>query len=99
MPDQVPDKIKNQRRQRMLTLAKESRRNFHEKFLGEIMEVLWEQQNGGIWSGLTDNYIRVYTRSNEDLIKKLLPTRLTEIRGDGVWGGVTLPPPPGPAPL
>jgi threonylcarbamoyladenosine tRNA methylthiotransferase MtaB len=99
MPDQVPDKIKNQRRQRMLTLAKESRRNFHEKFLGEIMEVLWEQQNGGIWSGLTDNYINVYTESAKDLSNQLLPTRLTEIRGDGVWGKVTLPPPPGPAPL
>ena len=99
MPDQVPDKIKNQRRQRMLTLAKESRRNFHEKFLCETMEVLWEQQNGGIWSGLTDNYIRVYTRSTEDLSNHLLPTKLIELRGDGVWGEVTLHPPPGPAPL
>ena len=99
MPDQVPDKIKNRRRQRMLALAKESRRNFHEIFLGEIMEVLWEQRNGGVWSGLTDNYIKVYAKSAEDLSNQLLPAKLIELRGDGVRGDITLPPLPEPAHL
>ncbi len=49
-------------------------------------EGVWEKQTDGIWSGLTDNYIRVYTKSNKDLTNKLLPVKLTEVRGDGVWG-------------
>jgi len=52
------------------------------------MPVLWEKQSGGIWSGHTDNYIKVYTRSDEDLTNQLLPIKLVEVYGDGVWGEV-----------
>ena len=70
----------------MLALARESAQNFSRQFLGRTMMVLWEKQTGGIWSGLTDNYIKVYARSSEDLTNKLLPVKLMEVRGDGVWG-------------
>jgi threonylcarbamoyladenosine tRNA methylthiotransferase MtaB len=86
MPHQVENKVKKQRSQKMLTLARESAQNFSRQFLGRTMPVLWEKQTGGIWSGLTDNYIKVYARSSEDLTNKLLPVKLVEIRGDGVWG-------------
>jgi len=87
MPEQVEDRVKKQRSQRMLALAKESAQNFSQQFLGKTMPVLWEKQTDGIWSGLTDNYIRVYTRSNEDLSNKLLPVKLVELfNQDGVWG-------------
>jgi len=86
MPHQVENKVKKQRSQKMLTLAKESAQNFSRQFLGRTMPVLWEQQASGIWSGLTDNYIKVYARSSEDLTNKLLPVKLVEISGDGVWG-------------
>ncbi|GAI23639.1 unnamed protein product, partial [marine sediment metagenome] len=45
-------------------------------------------QTDGIWSGHTDNYIKVYTKINKDLTNKLLPVKLAEVRGDGVWGEV-----------
>jgi len=86
MPHQVENKVKKQRSQKMLTLARESARNFSRQFLGRTMPVLWEQQASGIWSGLTDNYIKVYARSSEDLTSQLLPLKLVEISGDGVWG-------------
>jgi len=86
MPNQVKAQVKKQRTQRMLALARESARNFRQKFLGRTMMVLWEKQNGGIWSGLTDNYIKVCTRSDEDLTNKLLPVKLAEVRGDEMWG-------------
>jgi len=90
MPDRVGDKIKRERSQRMLALAKESAQNFRHQFLGKTMPVLWEQQSDGIWSGLTDNYIKVYTRSDEDLTNKLLPVKLVEVSGDGVWGELAI---------
>ena len=71
----------------MLILARESAQNFSQRFLGRTITVLWEKQSAdGTWAGLTDNYIKVYTRSNEDLTNKLLPVKLVEVRGDGVWG-------------
>ncbi len=86
MPGQVRDKIKKQRSERMLALAKESSQNFSRQFLGKTMPVLWEKRTGGIWSGLTGNYIKVYTESSEDLTNQLLSVKLVEIRKDGVWG-------------
>jgi len=87
MPDQIGDRVKRERSQRMLALAKESAQNFRRKFLGRTMPVLWEKQTNGIWSGLTDNYIRVYTKSDKDLTNQLLPVRLVKLfNRDGVWG-------------
>jgi len=86
MLHKVSDKVKKERGQKMLALAKESAQNFSQRFLGETMPVLWEKQSDNIWSGLTDNYIKVYTKSDKDLTNQLLPVKLVEIRGDGVWG-------------
>jgi threonylcarbamoyladenosine tRNA methylthiotransferase MtaB len=86
MPDQVPEGVKRDRVQKMLALAEESARSFRERFLGRTVTVLWEQKSGGAWSGYTDNYIRVYTKSNKDLANQLKPAKLESIYKDGVWG-------------
>ncbi|HUV56543.1 MAG TPA: tRNA (N(6)-L-threonylcarbamoyladenosine(37)-C(2))-methylthiotransferase MtaB [Dehalococcoidales bacterium] len=86
MPHQVANEIKKQRSQKMLVLAKESSQNFSRRFLSKTTLVLWEKQSGGIWSGHTDNYIKVYTRSDEDLTNKLLPVKMVAVREDGVRG-------------
>ena len=86
MPDGVGDGVKRERSHKMLALAGESAQNFRHRFLGKTMEVLWEKQADGVWAGLTDNYTRVYAESGEDLTNRLLPVRLTGIKGDGVWG-------------
>ena len=83
---QVAGKVKKERRQRMLELSVEISRSFREKFLGRVMPVLWETKAGGVWSGLTGNYIRVYTQGDDDLTNRLLPARLVSINKDGVWG-------------
>ena len=77
MPQRVGDEVKKQRSQRMLALAEESAQNFRQRFLGKTLMVLFEQRSNGIWSGLTDNYIKVHTKSGEDLTNKLLPIKLT----------------------
>ncbi len=86
LPQPVASQVKKQRSQKMLALAQESAQTFRLKFSGKVMPVLWEKQSDGIWSGYTPNYIKVYTRSSEDLTNKLLPVKLVEISGDGVWG-------------
>ncbi|MFC2019597.1 radical SAM protein, partial [Chloroflexota bacterium] len=88
MPDPVKSPVKRERSQRMLALARESARRFARRFLGKHMMVLWEKKSGGTWSGHTDNYLKVYTESNDDLSNQLRPARLEEIRGDGVWGNL-----------
>ena len=76
MPNQVEDRVKQERSRKMLALGRASVRSFRRKFVGQKMTVLWEKQNCGVWSGLTDNYIRVFTKSDQDLTNKLVPLKL-----------------------
>jgi len=42
----------------------------------------------GLWLGYTDNYIRVVTRSHENLSNRIAPTRLIEAVQDGARGEI-----------
>jgi threonylcarbamoyladenosine tRNA methylthiotransferase MtaB len=88
MPGQVPAKVKKQRNQQMLALAGESAGRFREKYLGRVIPVLFEQKSAGLWSGLTDNYIRVYIKSDKDLSNRILPVKLGRLYKDGVVGRI-----------
>ena len=88
MEGQVSSGVKRKRLQKMLALSEESAVNFRKKFLGRTMPVLWEQKSGGTWSGLTANYIRVYTKSSDDLTNKITEVKLERLYRDGVWGEV-----------
>ncbi len=87
----VVDGIKDERNQRMLDVARESRHRFSESVLGQIMAVLWEKEacpDGGTYSGLTDNYLRVFAASERRLTNEITPVRLVERRDRGIWGEV-----------
>ena len=89
MPNPVKEEVKRKRLQRMLELAQRSAQRFGTQFLGQTMSVLWERKTEeGLWSGLTDNYLRVFTRSNEPLTNRLVPTKLIAEYGRGLWGEV-----------
>jgi threonylcarbamoyladenosine tRNA methylthiotransferase MtaB len=76
MPDHVEDRVKQERSRRMLALGRACVRNFKRQFLGKTVMVLWEKETCGVWSGLTDNYIRVFTKSDKDLTNQLVPVKL-----------------------
>jgi threonylcarbamoyladenosine tRNA methylthiotransferase MtaB len=89
MPEQIKDKVKAERNQRMLELSRSSHRSFCERFLGQSMPVLWEKETspgGGIYSGLTDNYIRVFAHSKKPLSNEITPVKPIEFHNQGMWG-------------
>jgi threonylcarbamoyladenosine tRNA methylthiotransferase MtaB len=88
MPDKVNAAVKRERLQKMLALADESAAAFRQQYIGRQMQVLWEQQAGGIWSGLTGNYIRVYSKDSRDLTNRITKTKLEKLYRDGVWGSL-----------
>jgi threonylcarbamoyladenosine tRNA methylthiotransferase MtaB len=60
-------------------------------FVGQVRPVLWEHAtNAGVWSGLTDNYLRVSTATppDADLHNRITPTRLIRLDGDSLWGEI-----------
>jgi threonylcarbamoyladenosine tRNA methylthiotransferase MtaB len=88
MPDQIDVKTKKRRSEDMLALASDCLLQYNQRFLGRTLDVLFEQQSGGLWEGLTDNYIRVFSRSDCDLVNTITPVNLVELRGDGVKGRI-----------
>lgn len=89
MSHQVPYAEKKKRSEAMLELARESKQRFHRKFLGRKMEVLWEKtgrDDKRAWSGWTDNYIRVMTRSQRNLTNTITPTNLVGLVKGGMRG-------------
>jgi threonylcarbamoyladenosine tRNA methylthiotransferase MtaB len=86
MPGQLSSVVRKGRSRQMLALAKQNDIAYRQRFLGRTLHVLWEQKNHGTWSGLTGNYIKVYTGSGDDLTNKLLPVKLEKLNKDGVWG-------------
>jgi threonylcarbamoyladenosine tRNA methylthiotransferase MtaB len=91
MPDQIKDKAKQERNQRILELSRSSRRRFCERFLGQTAPVLWEQETSpgsGIYSGLTSNYVRVFAHSEKPLSNEITPAKLVKFHTQGIWGEI-----------
>lgn len=88
MPHQISDVVKKERSNRMLALSRESVKVFQQHYIGQTLDVLWEQRSQGVWSGLTGNYIKVYARSNKALTNLILPAKLDKLYRDGVWGEI-----------
>ncbi|MCH8988413.1 MAG: tRNA (N(6)-L-threonylcarbamoyladenosine(37)-C(2))-methylthiotransferase MtaB [Chloroflexi bacterium] len=89
---QVEDAKKRERTGEMLELAAAAAREFRQGVLGQTRPVLWEpakrHESGGVWSGLTDNYLRVRAQSDRDLGNIITDTRLTALDEDRVTGEV-----------
>jgi threonylcarbamoyladenosine tRNA methylthiotransferase MtaB len=95
VPDQVPPLVKKARSRTMVEAGRHSAEAFRRAFLGRTLEVLWEGQKKGseseqkaLWSGLTDNYLRVRTQEGRDLSNTITRTKLVALTGDGMWGEV-----------
>jgi threonylcarbamoyladenosine tRNA methylthiotransferase MtaB len=91
MPGQIGAELKKERSLRMLELAKQSSGGFGERLLGQKAMVLWENeiaQGSSIYSGLSDNYVRVFTNSQKALAGRLLPVKLLRLHEQGLWGEV-----------
>ncbi len=90
MPNQVKDQVKRERARRMLKLAEYCRYSFCHQLLGQTMPVLWERETNlaaDIYSGLTDNYIKVFAHSEKILTNTIVPVKLISFHNDKVmWG-------------
>ncbi|HEX2915031.1 MAG TPA: tRNA (N(6)-L-threonylcarbamoyladenosine(37)-C(2))-methylthiotransferase MtaB [Chloroflexia bacterium] len=98
MPDQVSDQKKKERGEKLRALSDRMSQAWRERFVGEVRPVLWENNHnsadGTVWSGLTDNYIRVYASSEQNLHNRVTPVKLLKLAGqgdaEGMWGEIQL---------
>lgn len=69
-------------------LGRAKRRAFYEAAVGRRHTVLFEQRKDGFWNGLTDNFIRVKMRSDENLANRLVDVEIREVSEQGVFGKI-----------
>ena len=66
-------------------LSVKKRRSFYESQLGKTKTVLWEAENReGFIQGFTENYVKVKTYWNPNLVNTLQPVTLDHVDEDGI---------------
>jgi threonylcarbamoyladenosine tRNA methylthiotransferase MtaB len=80
----VPNNVRAKRSKMLRGLSVKKRRSFYESQLGSHRTVLFEGENKeGYIHGFTENYVKVKTPWNPDLVNTLHQVRLTKIDEDG----------------
>lgn len=86
--DRPTDSVRKERVADMGQTAAEGFRRFRLEQLGGHRPVLWESSQfkgaATVWTGLTDNYIRVRTESESDLRNVVTQTELLKLAGESV---------------
>ncbi len=81
----VPGNIRSKRSKMLRGLSVKKRRAFYEEQLGSDRTVLFESENKeGYIHGFTENYVKVKTPWNPELVNTLHHVNLTEIDDDGI---------------
>jgi threonylcarbamoyladenosine tRNA methylthiotransferase MtaB len=88
MKNQVSDKIKKERSQKLLLLSQQFNRQWRNKFLSQDAEVLFEQAKNNFWHGLSNNYFKIYVKSRNNLANKMLLVKLSSLYHDGIYGRI-----------
>jgi threonylcarbamoyladenosine tRNA methylthiotransferase MtaB len=97
MLDQVVHRTRKERSTAIREITTSHTNKFQERFIGKNINVLWESikpdnQNGWKISGLSDNYLRVNTRTTQPIWNQITPTQITKKSQNRLIGEIiTLP--------
>ena len=90
--DSIDSQTKKARTKLVLNLAQQQFNDFRQSQISTIRPVLWESRGKGssssVWSGLTNNYIRIYTENPSDLTNQITDTNLLGLGPKGMIGEI-----------
>ncbi|QIB26327.1 tRNA (N(6)-L-threonylcarbamoyladenosine(37)-C(2))-methylthiotransferase MtaB [Caloranaerobacter azorensis] len=90
--NQVDGKIKAERSRKLIELGEELNKVFNRRFIGKIMNVLFEEKvrgATGLMEGYTTNYIRVMAKGDISIEGEILPVKMNRISGENLIGEIT----------
>ena len=83
----VSSEIKSERVKRAVEISKKSTRIILESFVNNNLEVLFETRDSdGFYKGYAKNYVLVKQKSSENIIGKILKTRILSLQNDCLIG-------------
>lgn len=82
MDDQVDEDVKNERVHKLIALSDQLAKEYAAQFEGEVLEVIPEEpfKDGGegMYSGYTDNYLKVVFPATEEMVGKIVKVKITK---------------------
>lgn len=81
MKDQVDDKTKHERVNRLLELSKELNRDFALKQIGKTLKVLFEKRDGDYLVGHASDYLKVRVKTADNLIGEVVEVKINNYEG------------------
>ncbi|MBM3223683.1 MAG: tRNA (N(6)-L-threonylcarbamoyladenosine(37)-C(2))-methylthiotransferase MtaB [Candidatus Tectomicrobia bacterium] len=91
--DVVPSPIIQERSRVLRELSSRKKAAFYQQFLGQTVRVLFEQrEEKGLYTGLSDNYMKVGVVTTAELTNQLLPVRLEKVERGIAVGMLAAPP-------
>ncbi|MBQ8403587.1 MAG: tRNA (N(6)-L-threonylcarbamoyladenosine(37)-C(2))-methylthiotransferase MtaB [Clostridia bacterium] len=88
MPCQLPESVKNERVKRLMELDEALRRENAERFIGRTVDVLFETEKDGVYTGHAPNMLEVCAEAGEDVRGKIVPVTLCGYDGEKAIGTV-----------
>mgnify|MGYP004663154715 CR=1 FL=1 len=79
MTNQIDGNIKEERSNKLIELSNKNEKEYNESYIGKCVDVLFEEEKDGVWSGYTKNYVRVFYKSGENLENKIISVKISEI--------------------
>ena len=85
MPGQHSNATKEARSRAAIAVAEEMSRSYRKNLVGSVLEVLFEEESDGFFTGHAPNYVKVYAEGKA-LHNEVRQVRITGLHADGVIG-------------
>ena len=79
MQPKVANNVIQKRSKFLRDLSEKKRQEFRVRQVNKTVTVLFEQEKNGFWTGLTDNYIRMQLKSEQNLENKMVAMKLEDV--------------------
>ena len=89
MTNQIDGNIKEERSQKLIKLSNDNEKEYNEEYLGKKVDVLFEEEKNGLWSGYTSNYIKVFTKCSENLENQIREVTIKEAKEQNLLGEIS----------
>ena len=87
--DQIDENIKQKRLEKLINLQRKITLNNNQKRIGTIQHILIEKESkksDQFWSGRTDGNIWTIIKKNNEVVKDIIPVKITDARGVTLFG-------------
>ena len=87
MPGQLPNAVKEARSKAAIAVAEDMSHHYRQAFIGQTLQVLFEESDGNYYVGHTPNYMKVYVKAS-DLHNRFCYVHITDLYQDGLLGAL-----------